>query len=95
VSKRPLELLLGVGKSPLPERGPGDLENEERRPDPELPELPYGAGMRLLEGLRLRVKDLDFDTGEVVVRSGKGNKDRTTVMPLGVRSPGGLEAIGR
>ena len=43
--------------------------------------LLYGTGMRLLEGLRLRVKDLDFDTGEVVVRSGKGNKDRTTTLP--------------
>lgn len=43
--------------------------------------LLYGTGMRLLEGLRLRVKDLDFETGEVVVRSGKGNKDRTTTLP--------------
>src|SRR5207244_3220762 len=40
-----------------------------------------GTGMRLLEGLRLRVKDLDFETGEVVVRAGKGNKDRTTTLP--------------
>jgi len=43
--------------------------------------LLYGTGMRLLEGLRLRVKDLDFETGEVVVRAGKGNKDRTTTLP--------------
>ncbi len=43
--------------------------------------LLYGTGMRLLEGLRLRVKDLDFESGEVVVRSGKGNKDRTTTLP--------------
>src|SRR6266550_9579852 len=43
--------------------------------------LLYGTGMRLLEGLRLRVKDLDFEAGEVVVRSGKGNKDRTTTLP--------------
>lgn len=43
--------------------------------------LLYGTGMRLLEGLRLRVKDLDFATGEVVVRSGKGNKDRSTTLP--------------
>ena len=43
--------------------------------------LLYGTGMRLLEGLRLRVKDLDFESGEVVVRSGKGNKDRTTPLP--------------
>ncbi|MGZ5445023.1 MAG: integron integrase [Thermoanaerobaculia bacterium] len=43
--------------------------------------LLYGTGMRLLECLRLRVKDLDFETGEVVIRSGKGNKDRTTMLP--------------
>lgn len=43
--------------------------------------LLYGTGMRLLEGLRLRVKDFDFETGELVVRSGKGNKDRTTTLP--------------
>jgi len=43
--------------------------------------LLYGTGMRLLEGLRLRVKDLDFETGEVTVRAGKGNRDRTTMLP--------------
>ena len=43
--------------------------------------LLYGTGMRLLEGLRLRVKDLDFETGELIVRSGKGNKDRATTLP--------------
>ena len=43
--------------------------------------LLYGTGMRVLEALRLRVKDLDFDSGELVVRSGKGNKDRTTMLP--------------
>jgi len=42
--------------------------------------LLYGTGMRLLEGLRLRAKDLDFETGEIVVRSGKGAKDRTTTL---------------
>ena len=46
-----------------------------------LARLLYGTGMRVLEGLRLRVKDLDFETGEVVVRAGKGNKDRTTTLP--------------
>jgi len=43
--------------------------------------LLYGTGMRVLEGLRLRVKDLDFQSGEIVVRGGKGNKDRTTTLP--------------
>jgi hypothetical protein len=43
--------------------------------------LLYGTGMRLLEGLRLRVKDVDFERRELVVRSGKGAKDRVTVLP--------------
>lgn len=43
--------------------------------------LLYGTGMRLLEGLRLRVKDIDFVRRELVVRQGKGGKDRVTVLP--------------
>ncbi len=43
--------------------------------------LLYGTGMRLLEGLRLRVKDLDFERREIVVRDGKGGKDRVTMLP--------------
>lgn len=43
--------------------------------------LLYGTGMRLLEGLRQRVKDVDFERRELVVRSGKGAKDRMTVVP--------------
>lgn len=45
-------------------------------------QLLYGTGMRLLEGLRLRVKDVDFSLNEIVVREGKGNKDRVTMLPL-------------
>lgn len=44
-------------------------------------QLLYGTGMRLLEGLRLRVKDVDFGQGLVVVRDGKGMKDRSTMLP--------------
>jgi len=44
-------------------------------------ELLYGSGLRLLEALRLRVKDVDFGAGELVVRRGKGEKDRVTVLP--------------
>lgn len=44
-------------------------------------ELLYGAGMRILEALRLRVKDVDFGRREVVVRNGKGAKDRVTMLP--------------
>jgi len=43
--------------------------------------LLFGTGMRLLEGLRLRVKDLDFLQHEIIVRQGKGNKDRVTMLP--------------
>ncbi len=43
--------------------------------------LLYGTGMRLLEGLRLRVKDVEFQRRELLVRHGKGGKDRVTVLP--------------
>ena len=43
--------------------------------------LLYGTGMRLLECLRLRVKDVDFARGQIVVREGKGDKDRVTMLP--------------
>jgi len=43
--------------------------------------LLYGTGMRLMEGLRLRVKDVEFERREIIVRDGKGGKDRVTVLP--------------
>lgn len=43
--------------------------------------LLYGSGLRLMEALRLRVKDVDFARNEIVVRDGKGGKDRRTVLP--------------
>lgn len=43
--------------------------------------LLYGTGMRLMESLRLRVKDIDFDRREILVRDGKGAKDRVTMLP--------------
>lgn len=43
--------------------------------------LLYGTGMRLMEGLRLRVQDVDFVRKEIIVRSGKGDKDRVTTLP--------------
>lgn len=49
--------------------------------------LLYGTGMRLLEGLRLRVKDLELERGQVTVRDGKGGKDRITVLPAALREP--------
>jgi integron integrase len=49
--------------------------------------LLYGAELRLMECLRLRVKDLDFTTNHIVVREGKGDKDRLTMLPLSVKAP--------
>ncbi|MGC6423508.1 MAG: integron integrase [Lentimonas sp.] len=43
--------------------------------------LQYGSGVRIKELLRLRVKDLDFDRGQLVIRGGKGDKDRVSVLP--------------
>jgi integron integrase len=47
----------------------------------------YGCGLRLKECLRLRVKDVDFGRGQVIVREGKGNKDRITMLPERLVSP--------
>lgn len=50
-------------------------------------ELAYGAGLRLMELLRLRVQDLDLARGRLMVRGGKGDKDRVTVLPTRLRAP--------
>jgi integron integrase len=47
--------------------------------------LLYGSGLRLMECLRLRVKDVDFERNDITVRDGKGGKDRKTVLPLSVK----------
>src|SRR3546814_10992750 len=49
--------------------------------------LLYGTGMRLTECIRLRVKDVDFGRGEIVVRNGKGGKARRVPLPLRLREP--------
>jgi integron integrase len=46
-----------------------------------LARLMYGTGMRLMEALRLRVKDVDFSYKQIIVREGKGDKDRVTMLP--------------
>ncbi|WP_175304622.1 integron integrase [Candidatus Nitrospira nitrificans] len=48
--------------------------------------LLYGAGLRLLECARLRVQDIDFERHQIVVRGGKGDKDRVTMLPVVVRA---------
>jgi integrase len=47
--------------------------------------LLYGTGLRLMELILLRVKDLDFDAGLIMVRQGKGDQDRTTLLPTSLR----------
>ena len=49
--------------------------------------LLYGAGLRLEECLELRVKDIDFDRRQITVKRGKGQKDRTTMLPGAVAEP--------
>jgi integron integrase len=84
--------IAGVVRANRPKRLPVVLTRAEvrrvldRLADPYrlMAELMYGSGLRLLECLRLRVKDVDLDRHEITVREGKGNKDRRTVLPAAV-----------
>ena len=86
----PLEWIGGVERAKQPKRLPVVLGREEARAVlAGLPveyrlmgELLYGAGLRLLECLRLRVKDLDFAYLQITVRDGKGARDRVTLLPV-------------
>ncbi len=49
--------------------------------------LLYGDGLRLMECLRLRVKDIDFGYGQLTIRNGKGKKDRVTILPVSLVEP--------
>ena len=50
--------------------------------------LLYGTGMRLMEGIRLRIKDVDFDRHVIIVREAKGGKDRVVMLPRSLAPPG-------
>ena len=60
-----------------------ELEGDKRL----MASLMYGAGLRLNECLRLRVQDIDFSRSEIVVRGGKGDKDRMTMLPEALAAP--------
>ena len=85
----------GVVRARRPRRLPVVLTREEVRsilgqlqgPDWIMTMLLYGAGLRLMECLRLRVKDIDFATNQIVIRDGKGQKDRVTMLPATAREP--------
>ena len=92
VLEAPLPGLAGVTRAKRPPRLPTVLSRAEvdqvlaalgalRSPYQLVAQLLYGAGLRLMEGLHLRVKDLDPTRGELLVRAGKGGKDRVTVLP--------------
>lgn len=49
--------------------------------------LIYGSGLRLMEAVRLRVKDVDLAYGQLIIRGGKGDKDRVTVLPESLHEP--------
>jgi integron integrase len=85
----------GALRASRPPRLPVVLTREEvrsvlahvRPPYRLMAELLYGSGLRLLECLRLRVKDVDFGYSRIVVRDGKGAKDRVTMLPGRLRRP--------
>lgn len=89
VLNKPLEGMMDFKRAKTPKNLPVVLTTDEiqrvlRNMDgtPELiAQLLYGAGLRISECLRLRVLDLDFEYNQIQVRSGKGKKNRITIMP--------------
>jgi integron integrase len=95
VVEQPLPRMEEVVRARRPKRLPVVLtQGEVQALLAELKGLPhvaasllYGAGLRVLECVRLRVKDVEFAAGQIVVRDGKGQKDRVTMLPDQVREP--------
>lgn len=95
VLERPLGRLALPPRSKRPLRLPVVLSREDVRSvlahlhgtDGLVARLLYGSGLRLMEALRLRVQDVDFSRREVLVRAGKGDKDRRTMLPEGITDP--------
>lgn len=90
-----LPLIDGVERAKRPQRIPVVLTSEEVKrvlaglsgTHHLMASLLYGAGLRLMECVRLRVKDLDFDYRQIIVRDGKGEKDRRTIFPQPLMEP--------
>lgn len=90
---RELAWMDGIVRAKAPRRLPVVLTREEVRAVLDqltgvhrlMATLLYGAGLRLLECARLRVKDVDFGRSEILVPGGKGNRDRRTMLPAGVK----------
>lgn len=97
-----LPWLDGIVQARVPKRLPVVLTRDEARTllealapgEPRLVcGLLYGSGLRVMEALRLRVKDVDFARGEVLVREGKGFKDRVTMLPRDLAAPLGAHLV--
>jgi integron integrase len=92
---QPLGKIENVVRAKRPQRLPEILTKDEvqkilnvlRGDEWLVASLLYGSGLRLMEALRLRVKDLDFERHQITVRSGKGDKDRVTIFPAKLISP--------
>lgn len=95
IVKKDISYVDGIVRAKRPHRLPVVLTRQEVRAilgcldgsDRLMAMLLYGAGLRLMECLRLRVKDIDFATNHIVVRAGKGDKDRHTMLPAAVKEP--------
>ena len=93
VLEKRIGLIQGVVRAKRPRRLPVVLTKEEVKKvlgclsgSPWLMAMIlYGAGLRLMECCRLRVKDIDFSRNQIVVRAGKGDKDRQTMLPAAVK----------
>lgn len=90
-----LPLLEGVERAKRPQRIPVVMTTDEvmrvlahlAGTHHLMASLLYGAGLRLMECVRLRVKDVDFDYRQIIVRDGKGEKDRRTILPRPLAEP--------
>lgn len=79
-SKKPVRLPVVLSRDEV-----ARLLGEMRGENALMARMMYGGGLRLMELLRLRVQDIDFANGYLTIRAGKGDKDRTTLLPVSVR----------
>jgi integron integrase len=88
-----LPWMMEIGRPKTPQRLPEVLTVSEvlrtlslmQGEHATLAKLLYGTGMRILEGMRLRTKDVDFERGAIIVREAKGGKDRVVMLPRSLR----------
>ena len=93
VLNKKIGLVEGVVRAKRPQRLPVVLtKNEVKTVLDHMDGVPrlmaillYGGGLRLMECCRLRVKDVDFSRNEIVIRAGKGDKDRHTILPTAIK----------